>query len=121
MNVPVGLVAVVGVLVGVLVGLTGTSGAFLIPTMVYVLRESQPRAQGTALLIGALPVWLVPFIPYYRAHHFNLKMALIIAVGIAAGGYLGGVWAQSLPAVYLKRIFGAVLLIVSIRMILSRE
>src|SRR5579871_5995176 len=91
MNVPVGLVVVVGILVGVLVGLTGTSGAFLTPVMVYVLHESQPRAQGTALLIAAMPVWLVPFIPYYRAHHFNLKMALIIATGIAAGD----IWAES--------------------------
>ncbi|HWY69344.1 MAG TPA: hypothetical protein VNX88_11795 [Terriglobales bacterium] len=72
----------IGILGGILVGLTGTSGAFLIPIMTLLFRETQVRAQGTALLIGALPIYLAPFIPYYRAHHYNLKLALLIAAGI---------------------------------------
>jgi uncharacterized membrane protein YfcA len=60
MNVPGPVVLLIGILAGVLVGLTGTSGAFLIPMMTLVFRETQVRAQGTALLIGALPVYLGP-------------------------------------------------------------
>lgn len=119
MNIPAFVVFLVGILAGILVGLTGTSGAFLIPIMTLLFRETQIRAQGTALLIGALPIYLAPFIPYYRAHHYNLKLGVLIAAGIMIGGYFGGDLAQSLSVVYLKRIFGLVLLTISIRLILA--
>ena len=109
----------IGILGGILVGLTGTSGAFLIPIMTLLFRETQVRAQGTALLIGALPIYLAPFIPYYRAHHYNLKLALLIAAGIMIGGYFGGTLAQTVSVVYLKRIFGLVLLTISLRLIFA--
>jgi len=120
MNIPSPVVLLMGVLTGVLVGLTGTSGAFLIPIITLMFRETQVRAQGTALLIGALPIYLAPFIPYYRAHHYNLKLAILLAAGIVIGGYFGGTLAQSLPVVYLKRIFGLVLLTISLRLIFAR-
>ena len=119
MNVPSPVLLLFGVLAGVLVGLTGTSGAFLIPAMTLLFKETQVRAQGTALLIGALPIYLAPFVPYFRAHHYNLKLAILIAVGIMIGGYFGGTLAQSVSAVYLKRIFGVVLLIISLKMIFA--
>ena len=119
MNVASSVVLLIGILAGVLVGITGTSGAFLIPLMTLLFRETQVRAQGTALLIGALPIYLVPFTPYFRAHHYNLKLALLLAAGIMIGGYFGGTLAQSLSMLYLKRIFGVVLLTVSLRLIFA--
>jgi uncharacterized membrane protein YfcA len=119
MNIPAPVVLLIGILGGILVGLTGTSGAFLIPIMTLLFRETQVRAQGTALLIGALPIYLAPFIPYYRAHHYNLKLALLIAAGIMIGGYFGGTLAQTVSVVYLKRIFGLVLLTISLRLIFA--
>jgi uncharacterized protein len=119
MNIPAPVVLLIGILGGILVGLTGTSGAFLIPIMTLLFRETQVRAQGTALLIGALPIYLAPFIPYYRAHHYNLKLALLIAAGIMIGGYFGGTLAQTVSLVYLKRIFGLVLLTISLRLIFA--
>jgi uncharacterized membrane protein YfcA len=61
----------------------------------------------------------VPFIPYYRAHQFNTKLAILLALGIMAGGYFGGILAQTISVVHLKRIFGVVLLTVAIRLILK--
>ena len=119
MNVPAPVVILVGAVAGILVGLTGTSGAFLIPLMTIAFRETQVRAQGTALLIGALPIYLAPFLPYYRAQHYNLKLAILLAAGIVLGGYLGGTLAQSVSVIYLKRIFGLVLLTISIRLIFA--
>lgn len=119
MNVPSPLILLFGIVAGILVGITGTSGAFLIPAMTLVFRETQVRAQGTALLIGALPIYVAPFIPYFRAHHYNLKLAILIAAGIMIGGYFGGSLAQSISAVYLKRIFGLVLLMISLKLIFA--
>jgi uncharacterized membrane protein YfcA len=53
----------VGVVVGILVGITGTGGAFVIPALMYLVGMDRLRAQGTALLISSLPIWFIAFIP----------------------------------------------------------
>ena len=71
------LTIVAGAVIGVMVGMTGTGGAFIIPALVYGFGMGQMRAQGTALLIAALPVWIVPLVPYRRAHHVDWKVGLL--------------------------------------------
>jgi uncharacterized membrane protein YfcA len=109
----------VAILIGVLVGLTGTGGAFVIPTLIYLFGFSQLRAQGTALLISVFPIWVISFIPYYRAQNFDFKVGLLMALGIAAGSYFGGSWAQHLPSLVLRRSLGLVLVVVGIRFIFA--
>jgi hypothetical protein len=106
---------VVGALVGILVGITGTGGAFVIPALIYVFRMDQLRAQGTALMISSLPIWFIAFIPYARSHHFELRIGLLIAVGICMGSYAGAAWAQHLPLSVLRRVLGGVLILVGAR------
>jgi uncharacterized membrane protein YfcA len=105
----------VGAVVGILVGITGTGGAFVIPVLMYLFRIDQLRAQGTALLISSLPIWFIAFIPYMRAQHFDLRLALLIAAGICVGSYFGASWAQHLPLLVLRRFLGAVLVLIGAR------
>ena len=119
-NAPIWLVLLVGSLVGVFVGLVGTSGAVMIPTLIYVFGLAQLRAQGTALFIALLPVWIGPLWPYARAGHVEWKLGLLLSVGLAAGGYVGGVWAQTLPTVVLRRAFAVVLFALAVRMFVQR-
>lgn len=106
---------VIGALVGILVGITGTGGAFVIPALIYVFRMDQLRAQGTALMISSLPIWFIAFIPYARSQHFDLRLGLLIAVGICVGSYFGASWAQHLPLPVLRRVLGSVLILVGVR------
>jgi uncharacterized membrane protein YfcA len=110
----------VGALIGVLVGLTGTGGAFIIPTLLYVFGFEQLRAQGTALLISVFPVWVVSFLPYYKTQSFDFKVALLMALGIVVGSYFGGSWAQHLPATLLRRLLGLVLVGLGVRFVFGR-
>jgi uncharacterized membrane protein YfcA len=110
----------IALLIGILVGLTGTGGAFVIPTLIYLFGFEQLRAQGTALLVSVFPIWVISFIPYYRAQNFDFKIGLLMALGIAAGSYFGGTWAQHLSAVALRRILGVVLVVVGARFVLGR-
>ncbi|MDE1160956.1 MAG: sulfite exporter TauE/SafE family protein [Acidobacteriaceae bacterium] len=110
----------IGLLIGVCVGLAGTSGAFLIPTLVYVFGERQLRAQGTALFIALTPVWLGPLIPYWRSGHVNWRLGAVLGIGLAVGGYYGAQWAQRLPEAVARRCFGGMLLVVAIRMLVQR-
>ena len=110
----------VAVVIGVLVGLTGTGGAFVIPALIYLFGVAQLRAQGTALLVSVFPIWIISFLPYYRERNFDFKVALIMALGIAAGSYFGGTWAQHLPSVILRRLLGVVLVGLGLRFVMSR-
>jgi uncharacterized protein len=105
----------VGAIVGILVGITGTGGAFVIPALIYVFRLEQLRAQGTALLISSLPIWFIAFIPYARSQQFDLRLGLLIALGICVGSYFGASWAQHLPLPVLRRILGSVLILIGAR------
>ncbi|HEY6972322.1 MAG TPA: sulfite exporter TauE/SafE family protein [Candidatus Angelobacter sp.] len=109
-----------GVAIGVLVGLTGTGGAFVIPALIYLLGFEQLRAQGTALLISVFPVWIASFIPYYKAQNFDFRVAVLMALGIVVGSYFGGTWAQHLPTVVLRRVLGVVLVGLGARFIFGR-
>jgi uncharacterized protein len=105
----------VGAIVGILVGITGTGGAFVIPALIYLFRMDQLRAQGTALMISSLPIWFIAFIPYARSHHFDLRLGLLIALGICVGSYFGASWAQHLPLPVLRRVLGSVLILIGAR------
>jgi uncharacterized protein len=109
-----------GTVIGVLVGLTGTGGAFVIPTLIYALGFEQLRAQGTALLISVFPVWVISFLPYYKTRNFDFNVALLMALGIVVGSYFGGTWAQHLPSTVLRRLLGLVLIGLGVRFVLSR-
>jgi uncharacterized protein len=109
----------VGALVGILVGITGTGGAFVIPALIYIFGMEQLRAQGTALMISSLPIWFIAFIPYARAHHYDLKLGMLIALGICVGSYFGAAWAQHLPTPVLRRVLGSVLILIGARFLLQ--
>lgn len=119
MKLPSPGVVLAGLLVGVFVGIVGTGGAFIIPVLVYVFKMGQLKAQGTALLIAASPIWIFPFIPYYRAGQYELRIAGLLAAGIALGGYLGAVLAQHLPQEYVRKAFALVLMSLAIKMFLD--
>jgi uncharacterized membrane protein YfcA len=110
---------VVGAVIGVLVGITGTGGAFVIPALMYLFRMDQLRAQGTALMISSVPIWIIAFIPYARTHQFDLKLGALIALGICVGSYFGANWAQHLPLPVLRRVLGSVLLLIGARFLIQ--
>ncbi len=108
---------VLGVVVGVISGLVGIGGgALLIPALVMFYGMSQIKAQGTSLATLLLPIGIFAFWEYYKSGNVDLKLALIVAAGFAVGGWLGGAWAQHLPAVVLKRAFAVLLVVIATKM-----
>jgi uncharacterized membrane protein YfcA len=107
----------VGMVVGIISGLIGIGGgAFLIPALVYFYGMSQIKAQGTSLATLLLPIGLFAFWTYYKAGHVNFRMAMILAVGFTAGGWIGGLWAQHLPEIFLRRGFAILLVLIAAKM-----
>ena len=112
---------VVGVLIGAISGLIGIGGgAFLIPALMYFYGMSQIKAQGTSVATLLFPIGIFAFWTYYRAGHVDFKLAMLIALGFAAGGWFGGMWAQHLSENILRKGFAILLVMLAAKMFFKR-
>jgi hypothetical protein len=112
---------VLGLVIGVISGLVGIGGgAFLIPALVYFYGMSQITAQGTSLATLLLPIGIFAFWSYYKAGHVDIKIATLVAIGFAVGGWFGGRYAQHIPDVILRRSFAALLILIAAKLVFSR-
>jgi len=112
---------VVGLLVGVFSGLIGVGGGIiLLPILIYGFKLEQHTAQGTSLAVLLPPTGILAFMKYYGQGHANLKLGLIIAVGVVIGGYFGATWAQQIPAATLRKFVAAILVVVACKMFLQK-
>lgn len=107
--------------IGVISGLIGIGGgAFLIPALVYFYGLSQIKAQGTSLATLLLPIGALAFWTYYKAGHVDVRLALLIAAGFTVGGWVGGVWAQHLSPLVLRRGFAALLVLLALKLVFTK-
>jgi uncharacterized membrane protein YfcA len=115
------LYILLGLLVGVLSGIVGIGGGILIvPGLVYLFHMSQHKAQGTSVAALLAPVGVLAFWEYHKAGNVDLKAGLLIALGFTLGGYFGGLWAQQIPELLLRRIFGTLVIMIGIRLLFGR-
>jgi uncharacterized protein len=110
-----------GVGVGILSGLLGVAGgAFLVPILVYGFKMNQHLAQGTTIAVLLPPTGLLAFFKYSKAGNADLKIGLLIALGLFLGGYFGGAWAQKASELLLRRIFAVILVATAIKMFFQK-
>jgi uncharacterized membrane protein YfcA len=110
----------VGLTAGILSGLIGIGGGVIvIPMLVYLFKFTQHQAQGTTLAMMVPPIGILAAYAYYKQGHVNLPVAGLLALGFLGGGLIGAVWAERLSSIVLSRIFGLVLLWVSLKMIFT--
>lgn len=115
------LLLTVGLAAGVLSGLLGIGGGILIvPCLVFVFGLSQHTAQGTTLALMVPPIGLLAAWTYYRQGHVDIKVAALICLGFFFGGLLGAKFAIMMNAALLKKLFGAMMLVVAVKMILGK-
>lgn len=107
-----------GVFAGVISGLIGIGGGtIIVPGLILLLGFSQHMAQGTTLALMIPPIGLLAALTYFRNGYVDVKAASIICLGFFLGGYLGARLAINLSSAVLERIFGIVLLAISLKMI----
>ena len=110
-----------GLAAGVFSGLIGIGGAIIIiPSLVLLFGLSQHTAQGTTLALMVPPIGLLAAWIYYKQGFVDLKIAGLICVGFFVGGLIGARFATQISGDILRKIFGVVLLLASLKMILSK-
>lgn len=112
------ILIIIGIAGGVLSGMFGVGGGIIIvPAFVFFLGMSQHEAQGTSLGLMLLPIGILAAYNYYQSGNLDIKAGLIVAVTFVVGGYFGSKFSLALDQVLLKRIFGILMLFVSVKLI----
>src|SRR3989441_8784631 len=113
------LVSLIGLAAGVVSGLFGIGGAVvIIPGLILVVGLSQHTANGTSLAALLLPVGILGALEYYKRGQVNVAYAAVIAAGLFVGALVGAKLAGSLSDAVLRRAFGGLRLLVSVRLLL---
>jgi len=110
-----------GLLAGVLSGMVGIGGGIVIvPALVYFLGYSQHQAQGTVLFMFLLPIGILGVFNYYQAGYIEWKTACVMATTFLIGSYFGSKFSIAIDQGTLKKVFGVIILLLSLKMIFGK-
>lgn len=107
-----------GVAAGIMSGLLGIGGAILVvPALIYFYGLSQHMAQGTALAMMIPPIGLLAAWHYWKNGNVNIGWAVLLCLGFFFGGLIGAYFANLMPDLQLRRIFGVFILVIALKLI----
>lgn len=111
--------ALLGLIVGVITGLLGAGGGFLIiPTMVLYLKLPMKTAVGTSLLIIAINS-LFGFLFSLKQFEYEWKLLIGFTIIAIAGILIGNKFSEKISGFALKKGFGWLVLIMSVYIIIK--
>lgn len=112
---------VIGLLAGFLSGLIGVGGGIImVPLFVLFLGFTQHQAQGLSLAVLLPPVTFLAVYNYYQAGAIDWRYALIVSSIFIVGGFIGSKVALSIDQQTLKKVFGGILMLISLKLILGK-
>jgi uncharacterized membrane protein YfcA len=113
------LLILYGVLIGIVTGLLGAGGGFLlIPALVIVMKLRMKKAIGTSLLIVALNS-LIGFTGDTGRHLMDWKLIWVISSIAIAGIFIGGFLNEKVNSEKLKKGFGWFVFVMGVIIILK--
>ena len=110
-----------GLAAGILSGMVGIGGGIVIvPALVYFLGFSQHIAQGTVLFMFLLPIGVLGVFNYWKEGYVDWKVACIMAITFLVGSFIGSKTAIAIDQTTLKRVFGVIIFLLSLKMIFGK-
>lgn len=108
----VAILILIGLGAGMSSGLFGIGGGVVIvPALVYFLDFPFHRAIGTSLAVLLPPIGAAAVYAYYRVGQIDWRAAVILAVTIFVGAWLGAKVANHLNENWLRNMFGVFLIV----------
>jgi uncharacterized membrane protein YfcA len=112
------LVLGIGLAAGILSGVFGIGGGVIIvPALIYMAGFRQHSATGTSLAVLLPPIGIGAMWEYYRHGNVNLRVAMIMAIAVFAGGWLGAIVANRVAGPYLRLAFGLFVVVLGVSLI----
>lgn len=109
---------VIGLLGGVASGLFGVGGGIVVvPALIYWAGFSQHMATGTSLAVLLPPIGLAATIEYYRHGNVDVRAAILLAVTMFLGAWLGAYFANQMKGPHLRLLFGVFLSVLGIYLV----
>ncbi len=110
--------AAIGALAGIANGLFGSGGGlFLVPLFISWIKLEEKKAFATSVAV-IFPLSIVTFVVFALRGGVDMTFAWPYLVGGAIGGFLSGMLFKRVSAVWLHRLFGALLLYGGIKAVL---
>ena len=114
------LFVVIGLAAGILSGVFGIGGGVVIvPALIYLAGFNQHRATGTSLAVLLPPIGFAAMWEYYRHQNVDLRAAMIIAVAVFGGGWVGAVIANRVSGPYLRLAFGVFVVVLGVSLMMG--
>ena len=106
---------------GILSGIFGIGGGIVIvPALIYLAKFPPQQAAGTSLAALVLPLGAaIGAFTFYKTGQLQPRDALLIALGMAAGAYLGSQIGTHVDATVLRRGFALLMVVVAVKMWVS--
>ena len=109
---------VIGLLGGVASGLFGVGGGIVVvPALIYWAGFSQHMATGTSLAVLLPPIGVAATIEYYRHGTVDVRAAILLAVTMFLGAWLGAYFANQMKGPHLRLLFGVFLSVLGIYLV----
>ncbi len=118
------ILIIIGLSAGILSGLVGVGGGIImVPLFVLFLGLTQHNAQGLSLAVMLPPVTFLAVYNYHTAGsggNIDWRIAVTVSILFIIGGFIGSKIALQIDQRMLRKIFGVFMLIVAIRLILTK-
>ena len=115
------ILLLIGLIAGFASGMVGIGGGILIiPALIFFLGLTQHQAQGATLGLLLMPVGFLAAINYYKTGNLNIYYSLIMALTFVGGAWLGSKVSLSIDAVLMRKIFGGIIFLISLKLIFSK-
>ena len=112
------LVLAIGLAAGLLSGVFGIGGGVIIvPALIYMAGFRQHSATGTSLAVLLPPIGIGAMWEYYRHGNVDLRVAMIMAAAVFAGGWIGALVANRVAGPYLRLAFGLFVVVLGVSLI----
>lgn len=113
------LLILLGLVIGVITGLLGAGGGFLIiPSLVLFLNLPMKRAIGTSLFIIAINS-LFGFLFSLKQFEYNWTILLSFTALAIAGIFIGSRFADKIPGASLQKFFGWFVMVMAIYILIK--
>jgi len=115
------ILLLIGLLAGFSSGMVGIGGGIIIvPALVFLLGLTQHQAQGVSIGMLLLPVGFLAALNYYKAGNLDISKSLIIGASFIVGAYFGSKVSLNIDGALMKRIFGIVIFLISLKLIFGK-